>query len=139
MACARDQESKKGRQPPSPQPVVINLTVWRTVVGKPEWLFTYTGDADASVIETVLHHVQRLTAAVPGKWCVEVIASGFAARLLQQVKDGLRDLGRCGLQARLAIRPRTLREADVSLASAAGTGFYTERPSTRTRAQPHTN
>ena len=82
------------------------VTVGRALGGKFESVFTYAGDVDASIVDAVLQHVQRLAAALPGQWRLEAVATGIAPQLLEQVRAGFRNLRRFGVRQRLAVVPR---------------------------------
>jgi hypothetical protein len=96
----------------------LHVRVWRIVAGQPLGLFTYAGEADSAVLHAVLQHVRRLTAAVPGDWCIEVIVAGFEGALLQTLEASLGALRRNGLRARLSQVPRLRPEVRALLAQA---------------------
>ncbi len=85
-----------------PPPTRISVRVWRLVAGTPQWLFTYAGAVDDSVLRAVMQHVRQLTRAVPGDWTVEVVGLGLRGGLLESVRSDLTDLRRGGLRPRLA-------------------------------------
>lgn len=93
-----------------PRQVSVDVRVWRRVAGVPQGLFTFAGAADAVVLRAVMEHVQQLAHAVPGRWRIEVVASGLEGALLYDVTAVLRDLQRVGLSARLALAPRLRAE-----------------------------
>lgn len=82
----------------------LSVRVWRLIGGAPQGLFTYAGSIDATVLRAVMQHVRRLTNAVPGDWCVDVVGSGLDGGLLQAVRDDLGDLRRSGLRPELSVR-----------------------------------
>src|SRR3972149_1877472 len=99
MACVRFN-SRQPEALPLPAAAMI-VTVGRALGGKFESVFTYAGDVDASIVDAVLQHVQRLAAALPGQWRLEAVATGIAPQLLEQVRAGFRNLRRFGVRQRL--------------------------------------
>jgi hypothetical protein len=102
-----------------PRPVSVTVRVWRRVAGVPQGLFTFAGAVDAASLRAVLQQVERLTRAVPGRWRIEVIASGLDTMLLHDVNTALRALQRLGLRSRLALAPRQRPDVRLLLAHAA--------------------
>lgn len=119
MACARFVDYQHPLHTARQPAAAMRVTVWRVLDQRVEWIYTYAGDVDSAVIESVLAHVVRFAEAVGGACCVEVVATGLGPHLLHLLKDGVRDLRRRGLLARLALIPRLPLELRPGLWGAA--------------------
>jgi hypothetical protein len=96
--------------------VNVTVRVWCRVAGMPRGLFTFAGAVDAAALRAVMQHVERLSAAAPGRWCVDVLAMGLDGPLLLDLWAALHDLRRSGQRARLALTPRRRTELRTRMA-----------------------
>ena len=86
-------------------PLTISATLWRLMEGRYEWVFTFSGDADVFVLDSLLEHVHRLTGNAPGEWRFEFLAFGPRPDVLQEVEHRFHDLARSGVHHRVAVAP----------------------------------
>ena len=122
MACARLYDhGAAGIQLTAP--LTISATLWRLIAGRYEWVFTFTGDADVFVVDSILEHVNRLIGHAPGDWGFEFLASGPRPEILLQVEHRFRHLVRSGVRQRVAVAPSVLPEASIILAKNAVPGL----------------
>ena len=76
-----------------PVPSRISLRVWRWLPSSgPQWLYTYSGALDHTVLGNLMQTVRQLTAAVPGDWLVDVAVTDLERGLLRAVRDDLLEL-----------------------------------------------
>jgi hypothetical protein len=84
-----------------------------------EWVFTFTGDADVFVVDSILEHVNQLIGHAPGEWGFEFLASGPRPEVLRQVEHRFQDLVRSGVRQRVAVAPFALPAMSHALAMTA--------------------
>jgi hypothetical protein len=104
-------------------PLTVSATLWRIIAERYEWVFTFTGDADVFVVDSILEHVNQLIGHEPGKWGFEFLASGPRPDVLRQIEHRFHDLVRSGVRQRVAVAPFALPDLSVALATAAGAGL----------------
>ena len=121
MACVRFYDhGDSGIQMTAP--LTISATLWRVIAERYEWVFTFTGDADVFVIDSILEHVNRLIDYAPGEWGFELVAAGPRPDVLRQIEHRFEDLVRSGVRQRVAIAPFALPDSSLGLAEAPATG-----------------
>jgi hypothetical protein len=119
IACVRLYDHGSASMQAS-APLTISATLWRFMAGRYEWVFTFTGDADVFVVDSILEHVNLLVGYAPGEWGFELLASGPRPEVLLQIEHRFHHLIRIGVRQRVAVAPRTLREMSATSATAAG-------------------
>lgn len=75
MATKQHQQNFHGDRR-VPRPAVLNLAVRQREAGAAGTIiFAYSGTVDAEVMHGVFGQAERLCAALPGRWCIELVTT----------------------------------------------------------------